>query len=414
MKRYLILLAILVLAACSPPAPPERSHPLPLPPELTSQAAGPKATPVATLGGAPTRTPAATAPVVAVSTFTATPLDSKLATLYAQLEHAHMTLTAHAVSPVPNLSNTATAVVSPIPNLGSTATAVVTPPKKITTLPEIVPKTATNIIVVNVREKTNLRSEKSTNNAGKPIMKIHEPRIQFDAGEKLAVYDTVTFADGGEPYYEIYDSDGVVTVVLYVRARDVRQEGGASDGSGKLPFGVVYAQVLEKTNLRETNEKNKAGKPIMEIKEPRVQFQEGDIFYVYDNKIEADGADIYHEVYDPENKYKGVLYARAKDLKVGITPIEAPYPEEDLPVGVANILVTEKTNLRYEKSQNAAGKPIMEIKEPRVTLQPGRVLQVYAEIIIADAGVPYYRIWDPDGVVTIELYILAEDMEFYH
>lgn len=400
MKRYLILLALLVLAACSPPAPPEGSQPLPLPSELTPQAAGPKTTPVPTLGAAPTRTPAATAPVSAVSTFTATPLDSRLATLYAQLEYAHMTLTAHAVSPVPNL--------------GSTATAVVTPPKKATTPPESVPKTATNIIVVNVREKTNLRSEKSTNNAGKPIMKIHEPRIQFDAGEKLAVYDTVTFADGGEPYYEIYDSDGVVTVVLYVRARDVRQEGGASDGSGKLPFGVVYAQVLEKTNLRETNEKNKAGKPIMEIKEPRVQFQVGDIFYVYDEKIEADGADIYLEVYDPENKYKGVLYARAKDLKVGITPIEAPYPDEDLPVGVANILVTDKTNLRYEKSQNAAGKPIMEIKEPRVTLQPGRVLQVYAEIIIADAGVPYYRIWDPDGVVTIELYILAEDMEFYH
>ncbi|MDH3944408.1 MAG: hypothetical protein OEV06_09985 [Anaerolineae bacterium] len=72
--------------------------------------------------------------------------------------------------------------------------------------------------VVAQRDKVNLRRIHSYNDAGRPIMVIQEPRIQYLEGETFLVYIPIILADGGDRYYEVYGPRGAG---LYVRSTDI-------------------------------------------------------------------------------------------------------------------------------------------------------------------------------------------------
>jgi hypothetical protein len=69
--------------------------------------------------------------------------------------------------------------------------------------------------------KAVMRYIKEYNSQGRPIMKIVEPRVVLRDGDETWIYPTPIITDGGNPYYEIYDPDGIVTEVLYARVEDL-------------------------------------------------------------------------------------------------------------------------------------------------------------------------------------------------
>ena len=77
------------------------------------------------------------------------------------------------------------------------------------------------------------------------------------------------------------------------------------------PSNVVTVVALRKLNLRTFTKRNDAGRPIMVIYEPRIQYQEGEIFQVLRQAIQADGGGNYFQVVGPEG---AGLYVRQQDI----------------------------------------------------------------------------------------------------
>lgn len=80
-----------------------------------------------------------------------------------------------------------------------------------------------------------------------------------------------------------------------------------------VPYNVMTVTVVKKVNLRRIKNYNDAGKPIMVIQEPRIQYQVGETFQVLRPWIIADGGSKYYEVVGPRG---AGLYARGTDLQV--------------------------------------------------------------------------------------------------
>lgn len=80
--------------------------------------------------------------------------------------------------------------------------------------------TPSNVMWVVANRKLNLRTIHSYNDAGRPIMVIIEPRVQYQEGEMFLVYIPIILADGGDRYYEVYGPRGAG---LYVRTTDVNR-----------------------------------------------------------------------------------------------------------------------------------------------------------------------------------------------
>jgi hypothetical protein len=87
--------------------------------------------------------------------------------------------------------------------------------------------------VIVTRNKLNCRIFERKDKAGKPIMEIHEPRVQVFSGERLLVSTThqagekdagdgVVIATGGQKYFFVVDCPSNRQAEgLYVRAADV-------------------------------------------------------------------------------------------------------------------------------------------------------------------------------------------------
>jgi hypothetical protein len=67
-----------------------------------------------------------------------------------------------------------------------------------------------------------LREIREYNAAGRPVMRIHEPRYKFNSGDQIWLYEGIILTDGGNYYYEVYDPDFTYPVTLYVRAIDIK------------------------------------------------------------------------------------------------------------------------------------------------------------------------------------------------
>jgi len=72
-----------------------------------------------------------------------------------------------------------------------------------------------SIIIEVTAEKTVLRQIKSYNKKGYPIMRVREPRIRYETGDRIQVYATggeddgpLYRADGVDYFFRVFDPDG--------------------------------------------------------------------------------------------------------------------------------------------------------------------------------------------------------------
>jgi hypothetical protein len=144
-----------------------------------------------------------------------------------------------------------------------------------------------------------------------------KPRIILDPGSIQYIYNKRVDADGNVVFYEIWDPDGVVTQVLYIRAVDIQFRTSKYDTSyGPIPEGVVFAIVNEKATLRYIKDYNDSGRPIMRIKEPRVVLLKDEETWIYPEYVLSDGGNPFYEIYDPDGIVSTVYYARISDLTI--------------------------------------------------------------------------------------------------
>jgi hypothetical protein len=223
------------------------------------------------------------------------------------------------------------------------------------------PSTPANSLWVEVSgQKAVLRSIRSRDKAGKPIMAIREPRIRLDKGSRLLVSSTRTespkdqgdgiiLATGNIPYYFILDDAlNGSAAGLFVQAADVRviplevvtapgtaagdPLSGAPADTGPThtpePGASLLVEVAgKKALLHIFNTRDKAGKPIMEIREPRLRLEPGRRLNVSATRSESskdkgDGIiratgniQFYYVIDQPSNGEAAGLYLKAGDVK---------------------------------------------------------------------------------------------------
>jgi hypothetical protein len=82
-----------------------------------------------------------------------------------------------------------------------------------------------------------------------------------------------------------------------------------------------------------------------------------------------------------------------------------------IPSNVYTVVTTEKALIYITKSNNNAGYPIMEIREPRVKLPPGTLTWVYKTKVRVDGGSYFYESYDPDGKSEEQVYLRVQDLQ---
>jgi len=149
-------------------------------------------------------------------------------------------------------------------------------------------------------------------------MSIPKTRIILAEGAQQYIYKDRVDADGSVVFYEIYDPDGVVTQVLYIRAVDIQIRNSRYNTSyGPIPEGVVLSEVItSKAVMRYIKEYNSQGRPIMKIIDPRVVLEKGDQTWLYPSPVISDGGNPFYEIYDPDGIVTNVLYARVEDIYI--------------------------------------------------------------------------------------------------
>jgi hypothetical protein len=174
-----------------------------------------------------------------------------------------------------------------------------------------------NVRTVTIIHRANLRISKHTNAAGKPVMSMPKPRIVIEEGSIQYIYNKRVDADGDTVFYEIYDPDGHVTQVLYIRAVDIQIRTSIYNTQyGEIPEGVVFANPVDQATLRYIKDYNDSGTPIVKIMEPRVVITSDDGIWVYPKPIYTDGGRYYLEIYDPDGIVTTVLFARVIDINI--------------------------------------------------------------------------------------------------
>lgn len=161
-------------------------------------------------------------------------------------------------------------------------------------------------------ERSLVWEVKGYNNLDRPIMEIYEPRVKFQMGDILQVYTKRIAADGGGTYYEVFDPDGAVTIVLFVRSQDIH----VIDPDSSDPYNVVTATSVDKAYLWEIVSTNDKGIPLMQVHIPRYVFTSGEYVKVILEGVKADGGGLFIKVYDPNHKYPKVLYLQLTDLQL--------------------------------------------------------------------------------------------------
>jgi hypothetical protein len=228
------------------------------------------------------------------------------------------------------------------------------------------------------------------------------------------------------------------------------------------PPGSMSIEVAgKKTVLRKFNTRDKAGKPVMQIPEPRIRLEQGDQLLVSttqkeskkdrgDGIIRATGNIQYYAILDhPFNGSAAGYYIQVDDVKTipmedftipadsNPDPIQAPDPvsppsstpkpttivKPEVEQGSQVEVVGKKAVLRIFNSRDKAGKPIMEIREPRIRLDKGSRLIVSAThsesvkdkgdgIINATGNIQYYFISDhPSNGKAAGLYVKVADVK---
>lgn len=169
------------------------------------------------------------------------------------------------------------------------------------------PEGVTDVVFV---ERSHVWGVVGKNNLDRPIMEVYQPRIDFMAGQILQVYTKRIKVDGGGIFYEIFDPDGVVSVVLYLRDTDIR----FIDSTSLHPYNVIDITAKNETNLYYVVSLNKNNIPLIQTLVPRITFGIGAYIDVYVEPVLADGGSKYLKVYDPNRKYGLEVYLLLEDI----------------------------------------------------------------------------------------------------
>jgi len=269
------------------------------------------------------------------------------------------------------------------------------------------------VLIVKVTEDKALFHEiKKLNKAGRPQMRIHEPRIRLNTGDILKLHPEEIQADGNATYYRSFDQSD-----LYIRKKDITpvdlagsesQTGSESVTERPVEKAILIVEVTEdKALLHEIKKLNKAGRPQMRIHEPRIRFNNGDTIKLHPEEIQTDGKAIYYRSFDQSD-----LYVRKKD----ITPVDLAGSESqtgsesvtEQPVEKAFLIVevTEDKALFHEiKKLNKAGRPLMRIHEPRIRFNNGDTIKLHPEEIQTDGKTIFFRSFDQS-----DLYVRKKDV----
>lgn len=304
-----VVLSLIFLPACGP----NSSEPSPEPSSIPSQTSTPIASATATSSPtetlAPSNTPTETLSPATQITTSATP-SGEADALNAQIEELQITLTASAAEIIAlqaqnNVLKTQIAVASNNSSSGSGGSS-----GSDSDIPS-------NVMIVTTIKKTFLRDKIGENKQGAPVMRIKDPRIILPSGTYTWIYKKTIKADGGTIYHEIYDPDGKVTRVLYIRAQDFQVRSIGSDPfPDDIPLDVVLAEFPDKAFAREIVSYTSGNKPIFLIAEPRVQFDPGDRTWI--RAVETIGADeaTYYEIYDPDGQVTVRYFVRKQDITI--------------------------------------------------------------------------------------------------
>jgi hypothetical protein len=208
-----------------------------------------------------------------------------------------------------------------------------------------------------------------------------------------------------------------------------------------------------KAVLRSFSARDKAGKPIMTIREPRIRLDKGSRLLVSSTHAESrkdlgDGIvfatgniPYYFVLNEPVNGSAAGFFVQADDVKtISLaaldlpTNVDAGQPEGPLPASdhvpdsepEASLVVEvsgKKALAHIFHARDKAGKPIMEIREPRARLERGSRLAVSATrsesskdkgdgVIHATGNIPFYFVLDlPSNGEAAGLYIKAVDVK---
>jgi len=209
----------------------------------------------------------------------------------------------------------------------------------------------------------------------------------------------------------------------------------------------------QKAVLRSISGRDKAGKPIMAIREPRVRLEKGNRLFVSavhkesqkdagDGIVLATGNIPYYFVLDETiNGAAAGLFVQSGDVKVvaldvaeATTATDAAQPEaltaadtslsDTVQEAVRLVEVSGLKALAHRfQTRDKAGKPIMQIREPRIRLERGARLTVSATrsesskdkgdgIIHATGNIEFFFVLDqPSNGEAAGLYIKAEDVK---
>ncbi|HBX69329.1 MAG TPA: hypothetical protein DEH25_08075 [Chloroflexi bacterium] len=171
------------------------------------------------------------------------------------------------------------------------------------------PATEAFITAVVSQEKAVLHEIKKNNKSGRPLMKIHEPRIRYNNGDTLNLYPEELLTDGGVLYYRSFEQPN-----LYVRKKDVtptnladtQNQQPGSESEPEQPVAETFITVVvtdKKALLHEINSLNKAGRPLMRIHEPRIRYNTGDKIKILPDELSTDGNVIYYRCFDQPDLY---------------------------------------------------------------------------------------------------------------
>lgn len=306
--KILAVLALALLPACSA-LPPSLS--VPSIDDSPTQDSGvvplPTYPPIPTLTPSAISSPTETPQLPAISLSTATP-DSSQAELNSRIEELEITVTAAArelsALQATNVALAATAAASS-GNSGSSSS-----PNSEYDIPSYV-------VEITFIEDAILRDQVGTNNKDAPIMAIREPRVKLPSGTHSWVTNSRILADGGTPYYEIYDPDGEVSRIFFIRLKDMQiRKIGAQPFADNIPLDVVLVEFSDKTYVRSIHDVRANGKPVMRIHEPRILFNAGDRIYVRIVPVVADGGTIYYEIFDTDGQSTQRYFIREQDITI--------------------------------------------------------------------------------------------------
>lgn len=174
-----------------------------------------------------------------------------------------------------------------------------------------------NVVEITFITEAFLRDQVGTNNKDAPVMGIREPRVKLPAGTHSWVTNNRIMADGGVPYYEIYDPDGEVSRIFFIRLKDMQiRKIGAQPFSDSIPLDVVLAEFPDKAFIRSIRETRENGKLVMRIHEPRIQFNDGDRIYIRIVPVVAEGGTVHFEVFDTDGESTTRYFVRKQDVNI--------------------------------------------------------------------------------------------------